>query len=64
MTASQQMIAFEKVNKWYGDYQALQDISEHVDRGEVVESGTPDEMFNDPKTERLKLFLSQILRGH
>ena len=36
MTASQQMIAFEKVNKWYGDYQALQDISEHVDRGEVV----------------------------
>ena len=35
-----------------------------MDRGEVVESGTPDEMFNDPKTERLKLFLSQILRGH
>ncbi len=35
-----------------------------MDRGEVVESGTPDEVFNDPKTERLKLFLSQILRGH
>ena len=35
-----------------------------MDRGEVVESGTPDQVFNDPKTERLKLFLSQILRGH
>jgi len=35
-----------------------------MDRGEIVESGTPDQVFNDPKTERLKLFLSQILRGH
>jgi general L-amino acid transport system ATP-binding protein len=35
-----------------------------MDRGEVVESGIPEEIFNDPKTERLKGFLSQILRGH
>jgi general L-amino acid transport system ATP-binding protein len=35
-----------------------------MDRGEVVESGTPVEMFENPQTERLKLFLSQILRGH
>jgi general L-amino acid transport system ATP-binding protein len=35
-----------------------------MDRGEVVESGTPDQVFNDPKTDRLKTFLSQILRGH
>jgi general L-amino acid transport system ATP-binding protein len=35
-----------------------------MDRGEIVESGTPDAMFNTPQTERLKLFLSQILRGH
>lgn len=35
-----------------------------MDRGEVVESGTPDQVFNDPKTDRLKMFLSQILRGH
>ena len=35
-----------------------------MDRGEVVEAGTPDQVFNDPKTDRLKLFLSQILRGH
>jgi len=35
-----------------------------MDQGEVVESGTPVEMFETPQTERLKLFLSQILRGH
>jgi general L-amino acid transport system ATP-binding protein len=35
-----------------------------MDRGEIVESGQPEELFNDPKTDRLRLFLSQILRGH
>jgi general L-amino acid transport system ATP-binding protein len=35
-----------------------------MDRGEIVESGTPDRIFNDPQTDRLRLFLSQILRGH
>jgi len=35
-----------------------------MDHGEIVESGTPTRMFEDPQTERLKLFLSQILRGH
>ncbi|MCQ4162691.1 amino acid ABC transporter ATP-binding protein [Roseomonas sp. GC11] len=35
-----------------------------MDRGEVVEAGVPDQIFNDPKTDRLKSFLSQILRGH
>jgi len=35
-----------------------------MDRGEIVELGAPEEMFNNPKTERLQLFLSQILRGH
>jgi general L-amino acid transport system ATP-binding protein len=35
-----------------------------MDRGEVVEAGTPIEMFENPQTGRLKLFLSQILRGH
>ncbi len=35
-----------------------------MDQGEVVESGTPHEMFEHPQTDRLKLFLSQILRGH
>jgi general L-amino acid transport system ATP-binding protein len=35
-----------------------------MDQGEIVESGTPAAMFGSPQTERLKLFLSQILRDH
>jgi len=35
-----------------------------MDRGEIVEQGAPVEMFENPKTDRLRLFLSQILRGH
>ena len=31
-----------------------------MDKGVIVESGTPDEIFNHPKTERLKEFLSKI----
>ncbi|MGB9640897.1 MAG: amino acid ABC transporter ATP-binding protein [Anaerolineales bacterium] len=31
------------------------------DNGKVIESGTPDEIFSNPKEERTKLFLSQIL---
>ena len=35
-----------------------------MDHGEIVESGSPQGMFENPQTDRLKLFLSQILRGH
>jgi general L-amino acid transport system ATP-binding protein len=35
-----------------------------MDLGEIVESGAPRELFENPRTDRLKLFLSQILRGH
>jgi general L-amino acid transport system ATP-binding protein len=31
------------------------------DEGQIVESGTPKEIFQSPKEERTKLFLSQIL---
>ncbi len=31
------------------------------DEGLIVESGTPDDIFNNPKEDRTKLFLSQIL---
>lgn len=31
------------------------------DKGEIVEQGTPDQIFNDPQNDRTKLFLSQIL---
>ena len=35
-----------------------------MDRGEVVEQGPPHSLFENPQTDRLKLFLSQILPGH
>ena len=35
-----------------------------MDRGEIVETGRPLDMFENPQTDQLKLFLSQILRGH
>ena len=35
-----------------------------MDRGEIVEAGPPGEMFDNPRTDRLKLFLSQILKDH
>jgi general L-amino acid transport system ATP-binding protein len=31
------------------------------DQGQIVESGTPHEIFKEPKEDRTKLFLSQIL---
>ena len=32
-----------------------------IDQGKVMESGTPEEVFNRPKNERTKLFLSKVL---
>ncbi len=32
-----------------------------MDEGEIVEEGTPDAVFDNPRHERTKLFLSQIL---
>lgn len=32
-----------------------------MDEGVILESGTPDEIFNHPKHERTKLFLSKVL---
>ena len=34
-----------------------------MDQGQIVEENTPQEFFNNPKSDRTKLFLSQIL-GH
>ncbi len=34
-----------------------------MDKGEIVEQGPPSTFFTNPKTDRLRLFLSQIL-GH
>lgn len=32
-----------------------------MDRGEIIEENTPDEFFDNPRNDRTKLFLSQIL---
>ena len=47
-----------------GFAQQVADRVVFMDRGEVVEQGPPEQIFNRPSTDRLKLFLSQILRGH
>ena len=32
-----------------------------MDQGQILESGTPDEVFNHPKNERTQSFLSKVL---
>lgn len=44
-----------------GFAKAVADRMYFFDAGKIVESGTPDEIFKNPKEERTKLFLSQIL---
>lgn len=45
-----------------GFARAVADRMYFFDEGQVVESGTPDQLFNNPQEERTKLFLSQILQ--
>ena len=33
-----------------------------MDEGEIIEQNEPQEFFNNPRSDRTKLFLSQILR--
>ena len=44
-----------------GFARAVADRMFFFDQGQIVESGTPDDIFNNPREERTKLFLSQIL---
>jgi len=44
-----------------GFAKAVADRMFFFDQGQIVESGTPDDIFIRPKEERTKLFLSQIL---
>ena len=45
-----------------GFARAVADRMIFFDKGEIVEQGTPEQIFNSPKEDRTKLFLSQILR--
>jgi len=44
-----------------GFARAVADTMYFFDQGRIVESGTPAQIFGDPKEARTKLFLSQIL---
>ena len=33
-----------------------------MDKGQIVEENTPEEFFNNPQSDRGRLFLSQILQ--
>jgi general L-amino acid transport system ATP-binding protein len=44
-----------------GFARAVADRMFFFDQGQIVESGTPEEIFKAPKEDRTKLFLSQIL---
>ncbi len=44
-----------------GFARAVADRMFFFDKGQIVESGTPKEIFSNPQEERTKLFLSQIL---
>ena len=45
-----------------GFARAVADRMYFFDQGVIVESGTPQEIFKEPKEDRTKLFLSQILQ--
>jgi len=45
-----------------GFARAVADKMYFFDFGKIVESGTPDDIFKNPKEDRTKLFLSQILQ--
>ena len=45
-----------------GFARAVADCVMFMDRGEIVEQDKPEEFFAHPKSERTKLFLSQILQ--
>ena len=45
-----------------GFARAVADRMVFFDAGEIVEQGTPEQIFDDPQHDRTKLFLSQILR--
>ena len=44
-----------------GFARAVADRMFFFDEGQIVESGTPRDIFENPREDRTKLFLSQIL---
>jgi general L-amino acid transport system ATP-binding protein len=44
-----------------GFAKSVGDLMVFMDQGEIVESSPPEEFFQNPKSDRTRLFLSQIL---
>ena len=55
------LLKVEGLVKRYGNRTVVNDVGFHVDEGEIVEQNTPHEFFENPQSDRTKLFLSQIL---
>jgi len=45
-----------------GFARAVADTMYFFDEGQIIESGTPEDVFHNPQEDRTKLFLSQILQ--
>lgn len=49
------------------EMQFAREVADHVifmDQGVIAEEGSPDDIFNNPKEERTKIFLSRVLAEH
>ena len=58
---AQQGMTMMVVTHEMGFARGVADLMVFMDRGEIVESSPPKEFFNNPQSDRTKLFLSQIL---
>ena len=45
----------------FGGLDALSGLNFHIDEGEIVEIGPPDEVFANPAQERTRAFFDKIL---
>ena len=60
---AQQNITMVVVTHEMGFAKEVADRVIFMNNSKVVEEGTPDEIFNHPKSERLKAFLSAMIGG-
>lgn len=59
---SQEDITMVVVTHEMGFAQKMSDRILFVDQGTILEDGSPEEVFNHPKTERVNTFVSKLLR--
>ena len=61
--AEQENITLVVVTHEMGFANKIADRVLFLEKGQITEDGTPDEVFNNPKHERTKQFLSKILKS-